>query len=82
MLDASGKAVFATSAVAGYGTKFFTWSIPPLGGGDGYTLRTSAVDLAGNRGETTSGRCDPQGQEAQEAGLGRRRADRARPSRR
>ena len=35
--------------------QFFTWSTPPLKGGDGYTLRASAVDLAGNRGATTSG---------------------------
>ena len=55
VLDPSGKAVFATSAVAGYGTKFFTWSTPPLKGGDGFTLRVSAVDLAGNRGATTTG---------------------------
>jgi len=55
VLDASGKTVFATSAVAGYGEKFFTWSSPPLKGGTGYTLRVSAVDLAGNRGQTTSG---------------------------
>jgi len=55
VLDANGKAVFATSAVSGYGEKFFTWSTPPLKGGNGYTLRVSAVDLAGNRGETTTG---------------------------
>ena len=55
VLDASGKTVFATSAVAGYGAKFFTWSTPPRGGGTGYTLRVSAVDLAGNRGATASG---------------------------
>jgi hypothetical protein len=55
VLDASGKTVFATSAVTGYGEKFFTWSNPPLKGGTGYTLRVSAVDLAGNRGQTTSG---------------------------
>jgi hypothetical protein len=55
VLDASGKTVFATSGVTGYGTKFFTWSSPPLKGGDGYTLRVSAVDLAGNRGQTTEG---------------------------
>jgi hypothetical protein len=55
VLDASGKTVFATSAVSGYGEKFFTWRTPPLKGGTGYTLRVSAVDLAGNRGQTTSG---------------------------
>jgi hypothetical protein len=55
VLDASGKTVFATSAVSGYGEKFFTWNMPPLKGGTGYTLRVSAVDLAGNRGQTTSG---------------------------
>jgi hypothetical protein len=54
VLDAGGDKVFATSAVAGYGTRFFTWRNPPLKGGR-YTLRVSAVDLAGNRGETTEG---------------------------
>jgi hypothetical protein len=54
VIDANGKTVFATSAVTGYGDKFFTWSNPPIAAGT-YTLRTSAVDLAGNRGQTTSG---------------------------
>ena len=54
VLDASGKTVFATSAVSGYGDKFFTWRTPPVKGGN-YTLRVSAVDLAGNRGQTNSG---------------------------
>jgi hypothetical protein len=55
VLDASGRTVFATSAVVGYGEKSFTWSNPPVKGGSGYTLRVSAVDLAGNRGQTTTG---------------------------
>jgi len=54
VLDSAGRSVFATSAVAGYGERFFTWSKPPIEAGS-YTLRVSAVDLAGNRGETTSG---------------------------
>ena len=54
VLDTSGRTVFATSAVSGYGEKFFSWSNPPIAGGN-YTLRVSAVDLAGNRGQTTTG---------------------------
>ena len=54
VLDSRGQAVFATSAVSGYGEKYFTWSSPPVKGGN-YTLRVSAVDLAGNRGQTTTG---------------------------
>ena len=53
VIDANGKTVFATSAVTGYGDKFFTWSSPPVAAGT-YTLRVSAVDLAGNRGQTAS----------------------------
>jgi hypothetical protein len=54
VLDSAGRSVFATSAVAGYGERAFTWSKPPVAAGT-YTLRVSAVDLAGNRGATTSG---------------------------
>jgi hypothetical protein len=54
VIDSGGKTVFATSAVTGFGDKFFTWSKPPIAAGT-YTLRVSAVDLAGNRGQTTSG---------------------------
>ena len=54
VIHANGKTAFATSAVSGYGDKFFTWSTPPIAAGT-YTLRVSAVDLAGNRGQTTSG---------------------------
>ena len=54
VIDANGKTVFATSAVTGHGDGSFTWSNPPIKAGS-YTLRVSAVDLAGNRGQTTSG---------------------------
>ena len=50
VLDSSGRTVFATSAVVGYGEQFFTWSTPADQGAARYTLRVSAVDLAGNRG--------------------------------
>jgi hypothetical protein len=49
VLDASGDAVFATSATVGRGTRSFTWSRPAAPGS--YTLRVSATDLAGNGGE-------------------------------
>lgn len=54
VLDSAGRTVFATSAVSGYGDRFFTWANPPIEAG-AYTLTVSAVDLAGNRGETASG---------------------------
>ena len=54
VIDARGRSVFATSSVVGYGRRSFTWRNPPLRGGR-YTLRLSAVDLAGNRGETAEG---------------------------
>jgi hypothetical protein len=54
VIDSGGKTVFATSAVVGFGDKFFTWLTPPIAAGT-YTLRVSAVDLAGNRGQTASG---------------------------
>jgi hypothetical protein len=49
VLDASGRTVFATSATVGYGTRSFRWSRPARAGD--YTLRVSATDLAGNRGQ-------------------------------
>ena len=49
VLDASGDAVFATSATVGRGTRYFTWSRPAAPGS--YTLRVSATDLTGNRAE-------------------------------
>ena len=54
VIDARGRTAFATSAVTGFGDRSFTWSSPPVAAGS-YTLRVSAVDLAGNRGQTTSG---------------------------
>lgn len=49
--DARGRTVFATSAVAGRGNRWFTWSRPARPGA--YTLRVSATDLAGNAGEAS-----------------------------
>jgi hypothetical protein len=54
VLDANGRTVFATSAVAGYGRRFYAWSKPPAAAGQ-YTLRVSATDLAGNHGQTVEG---------------------------
>ena len=47
IVSSSGRTVFATSATAGFGERFFTWSRPSAPGA--YTLRLSATDLAGNR---------------------------------
>jgi hypothetical protein len=49
VIDAQGGTVFATSAVVGRGEHFYNWSRPSAAGL--YTLRVSATDLAGNRGE-------------------------------
>jgi hypothetical protein len=54
VLDSDGDTVFSTSSVVGYGTRSFTWRTPPSKGGR-YTLRVSATDLAGNRGEPAEG---------------------------
>src|SRR3954452_12257138 len=53
VLDASGQAVFATSAVVGPGQHFYNGSRPATAGA--YTLRVSATDLAGNLGATAEG---------------------------
>ena len=54
VLDGDGDKLLATSAVVGRGTRYFKWRTPPVRGGR-YTLRVSAVDLAGNRGDTAEG---------------------------
>jgi hypothetical protein len=48
VIDASGTAVFSTSAVVGHGEHFYNWSHPSAAGL--YTLRVTPTDLAGNRG--------------------------------
>ena len=53
VLDENGSTVFATSAVVGRGTHFYTWAKPA--GAGLYTLRISATDLAGNKGEPAEG---------------------------
>jgi hypothetical protein len=45
----NGKTVFATSAVVGRGTHFYTWSKPAAAGS--YDLRVTATDLTGNKAE-------------------------------
>jgi hypothetical protein len=50
VVDGAGRTVFATSAVVGYGTRGFRWA-RPAAAGDGYTLRVTATDLAGNRAQ-------------------------------
>jgi hypothetical protein len=54
IVDSSGRTVFATSAVVGYGDRFFTWSKTPTKAGI-YTFRVSATDLAGNRAPVAEG---------------------------
>ena len=54
VVDQDGETAFATSSVVGYGKRSFTWRNPPRNGGS-YTLRVSAVDLAGNRGAAAEG---------------------------
>jgi hypothetical protein len=54
VVDSSGRAVFATSAVTGFGNRSFTWSKTPVKAGL-YTLRVSATDLAGNRAPVAEG---------------------------
>jgi hypothetical protein len=54
VLDSSGRTAFATSAVVGYGDRFFTWTSTP-GKAGMYTLRVSATDLAGNRAPLAEG---------------------------
>ncbi|MEA2412782.1 MAG: hypothetical protein QOC77_3343, partial [Thermoleophilaceae bacterium] len=51
--DSTGRAVLATSAVVGRGSRYFTWRSPARPGS--YTLRLSATDLAGNRAEPVEG---------------------------
>jgi hypothetical protein len=53
VVDAGGSAVFATSAIVGHGQHFYNWSRPAAAGT--YTLRITATDLAGNRGDTAQG---------------------------
>lgn len=53
LVNASGTTVFSTSAVVGRGDHFYDWSRPADAGT--YTLRVSATDLAGNRGEPAEG---------------------------
>ena len=53
VLDANGGTAFTTSAIVGRGEHFYTWSRPATAGS--YTLRISATDLAGNRGEPAEG---------------------------
>jgi hypothetical protein len=53
VLDANGSTVFATSALVGRGDHFYNWSRPANAGS--YTLRVTATDLAGNRGEAAEG---------------------------
>ena len=53
VLDSSGTAVFATSAIVGRGNHFYTWSKPA--GAGLYSLRVTATDLAGNRGTAAEG---------------------------
>ena len=54
VIDSRGRTVFATSAVAGFGDRFFTWTRTPTKAGL-YTLRVSATDLAGNRAPAAEG---------------------------
>ncbi|MEA2466237.1 MAG: hypothetical protein QOJ57_363 [Thermoleophilaceae bacterium] len=51
--DSRGRAVLSTSAVVGRGARYFTWRTPRKAGT--YTLRLSAIDLAGNRAEPVEG---------------------------
>jgi hypothetical protein len=53
VLDDTGTTVFATSAVVGRGSHFYTWAKPAAAGV--YTLRVSATDLAGNKGAASEG---------------------------
>ena len=53
VVDAGGSTVFATSAIVGRGQHFYNWSRPAAAGT--YTLRVTATDLAGNRGDTAEG---------------------------
>jgi hypothetical protein len=54
VVDSSGKTVFTTSAVVGFGKREFAWSTPPKKAGL-YTLRVRATDLAGNQGAAAEG---------------------------
>jgi hypothetical protein len=54
VIDARRRTVFSTSAVAGHGDRFFTWTKTPAKAGL-YTLRVSATDLAGNRAPLAEG---------------------------
>jgi hypothetical protein len=54
VLDSRGRTVFTTSAVVGFGDRFFTWSKTPAKAGM-YTFRVSATDLAGNRAPVAEG---------------------------
>ena len=54
VLDSRGRTAFSTSAVVGYGDRFFTWTRTPTKAGT-YTLRISATDLAGNRAPVAEG---------------------------
>src|SRR4051812_8968701 len=53
VVDGAGTTVFATSAVVGRGNHFYNWSRPAAAGA--YSLRVTATDLAGNRGEPAEG---------------------------
>jgi D-glucuronyl C5-epimerase C-terminus len=53
VLDDQGRTIFATSATVGRGDHFYNWSRPSTAGA--YTLRVTATDLAGNRGEPADG---------------------------
>ena len=53
VLDASGATVFATSALVGRGSHFYTWSKPANAAT--YTFRIAATDLAGNKGAAADG---------------------------
>jgi hypothetical protein len=51
--DSRGRTMLATSAVVGRGAHFYTWRSPSKPGR--YTLRLSAIDLAGNRADPVEG---------------------------
>ena len=53
VVSRGGRTLFATSAVVGRGTEFFTWSQPAAAGT--YDLRVRATDLAGNVSDPATG---------------------------
>ncbi len=78
VIDSAGRSVFATSAVAGYGEKFFTWSNAADRGGQLHAARERGGPGREPRSDDDRPAPRAQGQEAQEAAVRRGRRGHAR----